>query len=87
MWLSETCYGGNPSPPSFKKRPTMTNLGYFKGPSNSPEACPRDASTVSISAWQRSDQFLGRTANRLGDSSLAPGPLTMSTVPWAGDVS
>jgi hypothetical protein len=64
----------------------MTNLGYFKGPSNSPEACPRDASTVSIRAWHRSDQFFGRTTNR-GDSSLAPGPLTMSNVPWAGDVS
>jgi hypothetical protein len=45
------------------------------------------ASTVSISAWHRSDQFFGRITNRLGDSSLAPGPLTMSTVPWAGDVS
>jgi len=65
----------------------MTNLGYFQGPSKSPEACPRDASTVSIRAWHRSDQFFRRTTNRLGDSSLAPGSLTMSTVPLAGDVS
>lgn len=104
----------------------MTNLGYCKGPSAS-EARPRDASTVSIVAWHRGDQFLGRTTSRLGDSEhllphkhltvsdtlthrshvplgqvpakpvaspwpagkpgpLAPRPLPMSDIPWAGNV-